>query len=604
MSKNQTNNEEQVNEGYTPFSEIPYSTCVATAADSVRTPTHDSPDNDNDHEEGAMFTFAQSEPAPVEDGYHYGFIDQNFDDDDYDETQPHEEVFYANGNGNGNDTVNDNVNENGSTCSTGEEIKDEQQEIQNMKADATNFDFSLLADQALKSLEMEYTQTIQSELLENEVEPAVIPKLEVEPQVDLAPKHDDDRQHTSDHETLAAMTDTDCQHDALSLSRPQDQNRKPIPNINTAAVTKAIQNISLSAPNLDQKLSQWKPSHPSYTPLAIPSTHPIIPSKPFMAFKRHTHKAKAASANLTRSATLAESVDRLFIHPAKINRTMEDSNFVHNQDEIFVIHCIGADRVECQTTDTIRKALGPFIKWMHQYQHFEHGIGMGIGIGLGMGDGHAPRSQSQSPPSFQWPKHIRIEMLGPNVPPHAEQFGVLNLLPRIPGRLESATVVCRNCMYHDHLQALEDDIGDCKDDDNGRKRSASHSMHFPNLVIVYNAGIWGYTDWHPTLRKLYEFERAVPFVITAYTIYEAEDDFEVLEEVLGVSLAMSGGTGGVRSGDGDGDRNGDGDGDDGRCLWSTELNPFASRVVRETKSSDNTYFENGAWQAYVMGKIQ
>jgi hypothetical protein len=153
-------------------------------------------------------------------------------------------------------------------------------------------------------------------------------------------------------------------------------------------------------------------------------------------------------------------------------------------------------------------------------------------------------------------------------------------------------------MYHDHLQSLEDandsddanpndnviDIDINIDDEQKRNVSISMSLHYPNLVIAYNAGIWGYTDWHPTLKKLYEFERTVPFVITAYTIFEAEDDFEVLEEVLGVSLA--------------------GDGNGRRCLWSAELNAFASRVVRETKSSDNAYFENGAWQAYVMGKIQ
>eukprot|EP00979_Chaetoceros_neogracilis_P001985 scaffold360_cov262-Chaetoceros_neogracile.AAC.2 len=597
-----SNQKEEINEGYTPFSEIPYTTCAAVAT------VQSTSDNNHDHDhaggygndEGAMFTFAQSAPAPVEDGYHYGFIDQDSDDDDYDETQPHEETFYANGNHDENST-NDNIGRSAEEEKISKELQEQRSaEGEQIISDSdapTEFDFSSLADQALQSLEMEYTQTIQSEQ-----------ELEVQVEAVVSPSHDHADQQPSPDEAAASMAD--CQQEDDDSSPPRTQIRtKPMPDIDAAAVTKAMQNIALSAPNLEHKLSNWKPSHPSYAHLTIPSIHPIIPSNPLMAFTRHTRKAHAASANLSRSATLADSMCRLFITPANAgtntntntNTHTEYTNFVYNQDEIFVIHCIGADRVECQSTDTIRKAVGPFVKWMHQYQHFEHGIGTDDDIDddnddNDVNEGSASLPHCQSSPVFQWPKHVRIEMLGPNVPPHAEQFGVLNLLPRTPGRLESATVVCRSCMYHDHLQSLEDanDSDDANpndnvididiDDEQKRNVSISMSLHYPNLVIAYNAGIWGYTDWHPTLKKLYEFERTVPFVITAYTIFEAEDDFEVLEEVLGVSLAD--------------------DGNGRRCLWSAELNAFASRVVRETKSSDNTYFENGAWQAYVMGKIQ
>ena len=121
-----------------------------------------------------------------------------------------------------------------------------------------------------------------------------------------------------------------------------------------------------------------------------------------------------------------------------------------------------------------------------------------------------------------------------------------------------------------------------EDDRKQQLRQQRESNLFPNLVIVYNAGIWGYTDWHPTLRQLYRIGRPVPFVITAYTLPEAEDDTEAMEEVLSVKLTNS---------------------NNNRCLWKAEMNPYASRVVRATSSSDNTYYENGAWQAYLMGQI-
>jgi hypothetical protein len=601
--------EEVKNEGYTPFfHEIPYTTATAAAATSAIY----NGEYLNDNEEGAMFTFG-TEAVQVEDGFHYGMIgqDNDDDDDDYDETQPHEETFYADG-------------------STEQIMKEMQQEVEEELEEQTNdedFDFSLLAEQALQSLEMEYTQTLQSEPPQQQLLEQTHDILTTGNQDN---KHNDNAKHEIDHRS---KEDSDP-NPPPPTPAPTAIKPKQMPdidiNMNAAAVTKAMQNIALSAPNLDQKLSNWKPSHPSYTTLTIPSHHPIIPSKPLLAFKRHTAKAKSAAANLTRSATLAESFRRLYL--SKANREMiptltqkqgqiqdrgiPSNNHVHCQDEIFVIHCVGADRVECQTIDTIRKAFSPFVKWIHQYQHFEHGMGTGGDANKDGRGQNVPYAEKNSDTgtrsmhsgdgeegalSFAWPRHVRIELLGPNIPPHAETFGVLNLLPDVPGRLRSATVVCRNCMYHDYLQGLEDE-NSLKGNVNGNGIGNHYeSMKFPNLVIAYNAGIWGYTDWHPTLKKLYEFSRSVPFVITAYTLPEAEDDFEVLEEVLGVSLMepvslLGGGDGGGGSSMSDSVS--------ARCLWSAELNPYASRVVRETKSSDNTYFENGAWQAYVMGKIR
>jgi len=69
-------------------------------------------------------------------------------------------------------------------------------------------------------------------------------------------------------------------------------------------------------------------------------------------------------------------------------------------------------------------------------------------------------------------------------------------------------------------------------------------------------------------------DSAIPFVITAYTVQEAEDDTEV---VAANAKAC--------------------------CLWSAEINPFGSRKKRETASAAHgrEYRENGAWQAWRLG---
>ena len=102
------------------------------------------------------------------------------------------------------------------------------------------------------------------------------------------------------------------------------------------------------------------------------------------------------------------------------------------------------------------------------------------------------------------------------------------------------------------------------------------------MAIAFNAGIWGYDLWKPTLAALCRFHRPVPFVVTAYTVQEAEEDAEVIVEVVGV------------------DRSGT---VDGMCLWKVEVNPFGSRKERKTSTApkERQYFENNSWQAWLLG---
>lgn len=94
----------------------------------------------------------------------------------------------------------------------------------------------------------------------------------------------------------------------------------------------------------------------------------------------------------------------------------------------------------------------------------------------------------------------------------------------------------------------------------------------PTLVVAFNAGLWGYPDWKPTLQLLANQSRRVLFVVTSYTLHEAEDDEDVLEQFAA------------------------------QQLWPPQENPCRSRVKRPTvDNKGRDYYENYAWQAWALG---
>ena len=79
---------------------------------------------------------------------------------------------------------------------------------------------------------------------------------------------------------------------------------------------------------------------------------------------------------------------------------------------------------------------------------------------------------------------------------------------------------------------------------------------------------------------------AVPFVITAYTLSECCEDYRVISNAIGAS---------------DDDTKEPSHPSRATPLWEPEKNPFGSHIVRETKSSNDEYRENSAWQAWLLG---
>ncbi|CAN0363476.1 unnamed protein product, partial [Ectocarpus sp. 13 AM-2016] len=98
----------------------------------------------------------------------------------------------------------------------------------------------------------------------------------------------------------------------------------------------------------------------------------------------------------------------------------------------------------------------------------------------------------------------------------------------------------------------------------------------PDALFLFNAGLWGYDDWEPTLEHILGCDRAAnaaPVVVTSYCSEEASDDMETLERVFPVGRL--------------------------EWLWKPEVNPHRSRVPRRTECGveGRALFENHSWQA-------
>ena len=104
--------------------------------------------------------------------------------------------------------------------------------------------------------------------------------------------------------------------------------------------------------------------------------------------------------------------------------------------------------------------------------------------------------------------------------------------------------------------------------------SLANSAPYPHMMFLFNAGIWGYDDWIPTLEIIKELEGCI-VIITSYTFEEAEDDNDVITSHFKDSIEW---------------------------LWEERCNPYRSniRLTRTTCAVDRQYFDNFAWQCFKV----
>ena len=610
-------------EGYTPLNDTPYTSLMSVAVSN----------NDANGNSEGMFMFAEYDPTGTS-----AFMDQEDGDGD------------GNNGDNGNDDYDFEFEDEGGSegifyaTNPGDVFP-----VQVENKEETKIDYLEIANQALANLDNDYQSTLTREETETGAgaggsetsnqfpnrspsnnEGADPDPLPTTPAAGVGTSSSDESTTQSKLESgeakLSTLTSDTTKEDVVNAKlspplpnnelKPNDvpdlfastttttttttttiaESKKIVPNIDTDAISRAVKNIRLKAPSLTATLDNWKPTSTSTSSTTTvssidvpppPSQHDIIPSMPLTAFRRTTTKAIHATANLSRSATMAEALVRIFHDSSspqqpttEIDTNTRSSSTPKKMEERkssnapFVIHVIGADHVECKTKETLLKAVGPFVRWLNTARQRQTKDG----------------SSSSAPPQFltEMSSHLLIEMLGPNVPMDAVKRPPLDLLDSILPKcssdgdgFQSASLVCKNCVYHDYLMDLMTTKGDDK------KISSSRQDYFPDFVIAFNAGIWGYNEWIPTLKQMALFEERFPFVITGYTVQEVEDDFDVLEGVI--------------------DELPDTDKSDfikERCLWSAEVNPFGSRKLRETATSPHgrKYYENGGWQAWLMGR--
>ena len=114
----------------------------------------------------------------------------------------------------------------------------------------------------------------------------------------------------------------------------------------------------------------------------------------------------------------------------------------------------------------------------------------------------------------------------------------------------------------------------------------------PDILLAFNAGIWGYDDWLPTLRYILKSDTSnlnrVPLVITSYNRLEAEDDEDVL-----LKLLKSSGAG----------EEADKLAVDKHCVWGTEKNQHPDESSRRKSTHEGELLtDNAYWMCYIGQK--
>ncbi|KAL3807680.1 hypothetical protein ACHAXA_007326 [Cyclostephanos tholiformis] len=453
-------------------------------------------------------------------------------------------------------------------------------------------DFHLLADRALRGLEVEHSSTLERSTIADmnfavTSDDRSTENVNVE---DPLPTESIDDPSYGENMRIHDRTGADSYDSSTYLAIPAASTTP----VDIGAIQKALQSIRLKSPqlatNLDAGASSSSLASAAHaaTDAALDSvvdatsraiehsrrqqytSHGIIPAGPLAAFRRSTPKAQAASANLTRSATLSEAVLRLWplicFRKKVVAIGLLPQKQANRYSKTLTIHILGADGVECSSAESVRKSVGSFVRWMDAALHSG-------ALGELKVNGVATRRQLIEIDS------LLIEFSGPNIP-GALVGDVLDLLSHSnssPLRLASAKATFQQRQYHEI-----------------RSYTCENDAPMIDIAVAFNAGIWGYDSWKPTIALMSSPDKKTSsgivgktlFVITAYTKEECNDDADVVVNVIEEILSKTNHAGGSIA----------------RQLW-IETNPFSSRCERFTASAPpgRKYFENGAWQAWLLG---
>jgi hypothetical protein len=157
---------------------------------------------------------------------------------------------------------------------------------------------------------------------------------------------------------------------------------------------------------------------------------------------------------------------------------------------------------------------------------------------------------------------LQLAFIGPNLYPNEN----IHTSFMFEDKLTVDITVCCD-LYHDFILQQQVD----------GSPSISTSSSAIDLVVLFQAGLWGYDSWHPTLQVFAELP-ITQIVVTSYSLLEGENDFDTLEEhCLRRNSTIK------------------------KFVWNfeDESNPYAcTEPIPRTSAPDcDTYFDNCAWQS-------
>mmetsp|Transcript_19692 Transcript_19692/g.25527 ORF Transcript_19692/g.25527 Transcript_19692/m.25527 type:complete len:473 (+) Transcript_19692:71-1489(+) len=306
--------------------------------------------------------------------------------------------------------------------------------------------------------------------------------------------------------------------------------------VDVSAVREAMNNLRLKHPTFSSRLDKnikglWS-ERKVHNQLPPPNV-----SQKFKEASNSCDRSQVEyTARMSRSATMAYAVSKVFDR-VQYKCANDEKQYVKSNGTLR-IHVIGCDIVECTNKDSILQTFLPFIEWMFE----------------------------ESPARYPKLKEIDLILVGPGIPAnistrfnHLKPIKIKSMINRDVG-ISSARISCATCTYEEY--------------ENGDRKT------YPDIIFAFNAGIWGYSDWLPTLSFVASWSRtATPVVVTSYTSEEGSDDEDTISDHLKFL--------GLES----------------RSLWHSEKNPFGSRKERETLSaiSGRLYRENSFWQCWLLG---
>ena len=161
--------------------------------------------------------------------------------------------------------------------------------------------------------------------------------------------------------------------------------------------------------------------------------------------------------------------------------------------------------------------------------------------------------------SFDGIVQLYLVFIGPSLPLSKHQQSIT-----FNHRTLAVTIQASHGYYHDYLEYGA----------------------IPDLIIAYNAGLWGYDSWQPTLSAIFrgwsESNTEKYLVITSYTLHESEDDYDTMHTIhstLGIDQKLY-------------------------WHWDCEenLNKCTAQVQRSCAKEDRSYFQNNYWQCVSLKK--